>query len=121
MVEAQGGQIFLIHDHDKLAAPLDEGHIGFDQPGIGAVKSLAGTRIETANEVDGVLDGFRLRAQHLGHLAQVALLQQQQMLINNAGGERKHLQPDFVQTQRLGGLTFCRHWSQPAAAADAAR
>jgi hypothetical protein len=96
MVEAQGGQIFLVHDHHKLAAPLDEGHVGLDQPGIGAVKALSGTRIEAANKVDGVLDGFRLRAQNLGHLAQVPFLQQQQVLIDDAGGERKHLQPNLV-------------------------
>ena len=96
MVEAQGGQIFLIHDHHELPAPLDEGHVGLDQAGVGAVKSLAGARIEAANKVDGVLDGFRRRAQHLGHLAQVPLLQQQQVLIDDAGRERKHLQPDLV-------------------------
>ena len=49
-----------------------------------------------------------VRAQHLGHLAQVPLLQQQQVLIDNAGRERKHLQPDLVQTQRVSGLTFSR-------------
>ena len=95
MVETQGGQIFFIHHHDKLAAALDEGHIRLDEPGIGAVKSLPGPRIETANEIDGMLDRFGLRAQDLGHLAQVALLQQQQMLIHDASGQGEDLQPFF--------------------------
>jgi hypothetical protein len=83
--------------------------IRLDQPGIRAVKSLAWARIETANKVDGVLDRLGRRAQNLGHLTQVALLQQQQMMIHNASSESEHLQPIILQPARVSGFPFpCR-------------
>src|ERR1700733_8297870 len=108
MIEAQGGQVFFIHDHDELATALDKGHVRLDQPRIGAVKTLPGTGIETANKVDGMLDQFRRRAQYLGHLAQVAFLQQRQMLIDNTRRKREHRQFVFVHGARGGRFGFSR-------------
>ena len=92
LVQAQRGQVFFVHDHHVFVAALHKGHIRFDQSGVGAVVALPGTRVEGANELDGVLRGLNGLADGFGQLARVALLQQLQMLVDDAGGDIENLQ-----------------------------
>ena len=86
LVEAEGGQIVLVHDDDVFVIPFDESHIRLNQAGFRAVVALAGPRIKRSDQVKSRLRPLDRSADCLSQFPQIALLQQMQVLVDDDCG-----------------------------------
>ena len=90
-IQAKLGQVIIVHEHQPLVAVFDERDVGLDQAGLALVVLQAGTGIESANVVEGMLNRFVRSSDGLGNFFVLLVLHGAQMLIDDGDGILQNL------------------------------
>ena len=90
-IQAKLGQVIVIHQDQPLIAVLDESDIWFDEAGLALVVLQAGAGIESANVIEGVLNGFIRPSDGLGNFFVLFVLNGSQVLIDDSDGVLQNL------------------------------
>src|SRR3974390_1125204 len=101
-IEAQLRDFFVVHDDDELFTVLDEGDVGLDETGLNLVVAQAGTRIESADEVEGGGHGLERTAHGFSDVLVVLVLEGGQVLVHHDDGGLD----GFVLSEDVGGAVL---------------
>src|SRR5262249_14791205 len=90
-IEAQLGQVFVVHDDQPLISVLHKSDIRLNQASLDFVVSKPGTRIEGSNVIEGTLDRFDRASDGFGNFLVLFVLHATQVLIDDRHGVLQYL------------------------------
>ena len=83
LIEPERRDVFFVHHDHEFVASFGEHHVRLDQPRFGAVVALAGTGIQRADQIYGLLHVLLRLRDGPGQRSKIALLQQRQAMVDD--------------------------------------